>query len=103
MDVDISPKLSKKVYGSDGGSYFGWCPNELPMLEKADIGAAKLALEKRGLALPSYSDSAKVAYVLQGIKTSTFFFLILLYFLFLLVILGLWITDEMICVFYFIF
>lgn len=74
MDVDISPKLSKKVYGSDGGSYFGWCPNELPMLEKADIGAAKLALEKRGLALPSYSDSAKVAYVLQGIKTSTFFF-----------------------------
>lgn len=69
MDVDISPKLPKKVYGSDGGSYFGWCPNELPMLEKADIGAAKLALEKRGLALPSYSDSAKVAYVLQGSGT----------------------------------
>lgn len=66
MDVDISPKLPQKVYGSDGGSYLGWCPKELPMLEKADIGAAKLGLEKGGLALPAYSDSAKVAYVLQG-------------------------------------
>lgn len=39
---------------------------ELPMLRAASIGSAKLALEKRGLALPSYSDSAEVAYVLQG-------------------------------------
>ncbi|KAJ6833325.1 legumin B-like [Iris pallida] len=69
VDVDISPKLSKKAYGGDGGAYYSWCPNELPMLGRANIGAAKLALEKRGLALPSYSDSAKVAYVLQGSGT----------------------------------
>ncbi|KAL6223152.1 hypothetical protein ACLB2K_006542 [Fragaria x ananassa] len=30
------------------------------------IGAAKLSLEKDGFALPNYSDSARVAYVLQG-------------------------------------
>lgn len=67
MDIDLSPKLPKKVIGGDGGSYLAWCPKELPMLEKGNIGAAKLGLEKNGLALPHYSDSAKVAYVLQGI------------------------------------
>ncbi|KAL0336429.1 UNVERIFIED_CONTAM: hypothetical protein Sradi_4854800 [Sesamum radiatum] len=36
------------------------------MLREGNIGAAKLALEKNGFALPRYSDSAKVAYVLQG-------------------------------------
>ncbi|KAL3720104.1 hypothetical protein ACJRO7_005007 [Eucalyptus globulus] len=66
MNLDLSPKLAKKVYGGDGGSYLAWCPSELPMLRKGNIGAAKLALEKDGLALPCYSDSAKVAYVLQG-------------------------------------
>ncbi|XP_077232914.1 glutelin type-D 1-like [Tasmannia lanceolata] len=66
MDVDLSPKLAKKVYGGDGGSYYSWSSSELPMLKEGNIGASKLALEKRGLALPSYSDSAKVAYVLQG-------------------------------------
>ncbi|XP_030524144.1 glutelin type-D 1-like [Rhodamnia argentea] len=66
MDLDLSPKLAKKVYGSDGGSYHAWCPSELPMLRQGNIGAAKLALAKNGLALPRYSDSAKVAYVLQG-------------------------------------
>ncbi|KAF8010686.1 hypothetical protein BT93_J1363 [Corymbia citriodora subsp. variegata] len=66
MDLDLSPKLAKKVYGGDGGSYHAWCPSELPMLREGNIGAAKLALEKNGLALPRYSDSAKVAYVLQG-------------------------------------
>ncbi|GAB2229579.1 hypothetical protein Drorol1_Dr00013825 [Drosera rotundifolia] len=66
MEIDLTPKLSQKVYGGDGGSYHAWCPNELPMLKEGNIGAAKLALEKNGLALPHYSDSAKVAYVLQG-------------------------------------
>ncbi|KAL0369765.1 UNVERIFIED_CONTAM: hypothetical protein Sangu_0294600 [Sesamum angustifolium] len=36
------------------------------MLRQGNIGAAKLTMEKNGLALPKYSDSAKVAYVLQG-------------------------------------
>ncbi|GFS42868.1 RmlC-like cupins superfamily protein [Actinidia rufa] len=66
MELDLSPKLAKKVYGGNGGGYYAWCPDELPMLRHGNIGAAKLALEKDGFALPRYSDSAKVAYVLQG-------------------------------------
>ena len=66
MELDLTPRLAKKVYGGDGGSYFAWNPIDLPMLRKGNIGAAKLALEKNGFALPRYSDSAKVGYVLQG-------------------------------------
>lgn len=67
MEIDLTPKLAKSVYGGDGGSYSAWCPDDLPMLKQGNIGAAKLSLNKNGFALPSYSDSAKVAYVLQGI------------------------------------
>lgn len=66
MEIDLSPKLAKEVHGSDGGKYYAWSPEELPMLREGNIGAAKLALGKNGFALPRYSDSAKVAYVLQG-------------------------------------
>ncbi|OMO96505.1 Cupin 1 [Corchorus olitorius] len=66
INPDLSPRLAKKLYGDHGGSYHAWCPNELAMLREENIGAAKLALENDGFALPRYSDSAKVAYVLQG-------------------------------------
>uniref|UniRef100_A0A453GWH8 Cupin type-1 domain-containing protein n=3 Tax=Aegilops tauschii subsp. strangulata TaxID=200361 RepID=A0A453GWH8_AEGTS len=66
MSMDLSPKKPAKAYGSDGGAYYDWSPADLPMLGAASIGAAKLHLSAGGLALPSYSDSAKVAYVLQG-------------------------------------
>ncbi|KAK2970445.1 hypothetical protein RJ640_015541 [Escallonia rubra] len=66
MELDLSPKLPQKAYGGSGGAYYAWCPKELPMLGEGNIGAAKLALQKNGLGLPRYSDSAKVAYVLQG-------------------------------------
>lgn len=66
MEIDLSPQLAKKVYGDNGGSYYAWSPSELAMLREGNIGAAKLALQKNGFALPSYSDSSKVAYVLQG-------------------------------------
>lgn len=36
------------------------------MLQEGNIGAAKLSLDKNGFALPRYSDSSKVAYVLKG-------------------------------------
>ncbi|KAK6935920.1 Cupin 1 [Dillenia turbinata] len=70
MEIDLSPRLPKKSYGGDGGSYHSWSPDELPMLREGNIGAAKLALEKNGFALPRYSDSSKVAYVLQGCGTA---------------------------------
>ena len=66
MEIDLSPQLAKKVYGGNGGSYYAWSPSELPMLREGNIGAAKLALERNGFAIPRYSDSSKVAYVLQG-------------------------------------
>ncbi|EEF31270.1 12S seed storage globulin 1 [Ricinus communis] len=66
MELDLSPKLANKVYGGNGGSYFAWSPSQLPMLREGNIGAAKLSLVKNGFALPRYSDSSKVAYVLQG-------------------------------------
>ncbi|XP_042510205.1 glutelin type-A 3-like [Macadamia integrifolia] len=64
--IDLSPALAKKVFGGDGGSYYAWSPSELPMLNEGNIGAAKLALQKDGFALPSFSDSNKIAYVIQG-------------------------------------
>lgn len=70
MELDLSPKLPKKLYGDNGGSYHAWDPKDLPMLREGNIGAAKLALEKNGFALPRYSDSSKVAYVLQGSGTA---------------------------------
>nr|VDD53898.1 unnamed protein product [Brassica oleracea] len=70
MELDLTPKLPKQVYGGDGGSYHAWCPEELPMLKEGNIGAAKLALEQQGFAVPRYSDSPKVAYVLQGSGTA---------------------------------
>lgn len=66
MEIDLTPKLAKTLYGGDGGEYLAWCPNDLPMLRQGNIGAGKLALHKYGFAMPRYSDSAKVAYVLQG-------------------------------------
>ncbi|KEH30108.1 putative 11-S seed storage protein, plant [Medicago truncatula] len=66
MDINLSPQMAKEVYGGDGGSYYAWSPSELPMLRQGNIGAAKLALHKNGFAVPRYSDSSKVAYVLQG-------------------------------------
>nr|ACF83391.1 unknown [Zea mays] len=67
--VDLTPRTPKKAYGGDGGAYYEWSPADLPMLAVASIGAAKLSLAAGGLSLPSYSDSAKVAYVLQGVGT----------------------------------
>ena len=50
MAVDLTPRLPKKVEGGHGigGSHLAWSPSDLPMLLHANIGAAKLALEKNG-------------------------------------------------------
>ena len=81
MAVDLTPRLPKKVEGGHGigGSHLAWSPSDLPMLLHANIGAAKLALEKNGFALPRYSDSSMVAYVLQGILILSYDFVFLHY------------------------
>ncbi|CAA6669771.1 unnamed protein product [Spirodela intermedia] len=55
MEVEISPKESRKAYGGEGGEYYAWSAGDLPMLAVAEKGAAKLVLGGRGLAIPSYS------------------------------------------------
>ncbi|KMT06822.1 hypothetical protein BVRB_7g159780 [Beta vulgaris subsp. vulgaris] len=66
MEIVLTPQLAPKVHGGTGGTYYAWCDSELPMLRQGNIGASKLALQKNGFSLPAYSDSSKVAYVLQG-------------------------------------
>ena len=70
MAVDLTPRQPAKAYGGEGGAYYEWSPAELPMLGVASIGAAKLALAAGGMSLPSYFESAKVAYVLQVTYTT---------------------------------
>ena len=72
MVVDLTPRQPKKAYGGEGGAYYEWSPADLSMLDVASIGAAKLSLAGGSLSLPSYSDSAKVTYVLQGTRTTCF-------------------------------
>ncbi|MCL7051118.1 hypothetical protein MKW94_005086 [Papaver nudicaule] len=66
MEIDLTPKSSKYVYGGEGGSYFSWSPSDY----EGNTGASKVILQKNGLAMTSYTDSAKVAYVLQGSGTA---------------------------------
>ncbi|XP_021836066.1 glutelin type-D 1-like [Spinacia oleracea] len=66
MDIKLTPQSAAKVHGGTGGTYYAWCDSELPMLREGNIGASKLALQKFGFSLPAFSDSSKVAYVLQG-------------------------------------
>ncbi|CAO2816345.1 unnamed protein product [Amaranthus hypochondriacus] len=66
MEVELTPKVAKKVYEGEGGSYLTWFPSEVPMLKHGNIGAAKLFLNKFGFALPHYADSSKIGFVLQG-------------------------------------
>eukprot|EP00252_Welwitschia_mirabilis_P009811 TRINITY_DN22688_c0_g1_i1.p1 TRINITY_DN22688_c0_g1~~TRINITY_DN22688_c0_g1_i1.p1 ORF type:complete len:369 (+),score=56.30 TRINITY_DN22688_c0_g1_i1:96-1202(+) len=62
----LTPAAPREIVSNDGGSYYAWNSDDLSMLAEARIGASKLYLNPRGFALPYYSDSSKVAYVLQG-------------------------------------
>lgn len=61
----LKPKLPNKegVKKGEGGMEEVW---EGAMLREARVGASKLTLHPFSLALPKYSDSALVCYVLQG-------------------------------------
>ncbi|CAN1280078.1 hypothetical protein LINPERPRIM_LOCUS17275 [Linum perenne] len=54
------------MYEGDAGSYHAWCPDDLVMLRRGNIGGAKLSVQKHGFSPPHYSDSSKIAYVIQG-------------------------------------
>ncbi|CAN1807975.1 hypothetical protein LINPERHAP1_LOCUS25249 [Linum perenne] len=54
------------MYEGDAGSYHAWCPDDLVMLRRGNIGGAKLSVQKHGFSPPHYSDSSKIAYVIQA-------------------------------------
>ncbi|PWA37825.1 11-S seed storage protein [Artemisia annua] len=54
------------VYEGEGGGYYSWSPSKLPLLAETKLGAGKLHLHPFGFALPHFSDSSKLAYVLEG-------------------------------------
>lgn len=66
MAAELSPTLSKSIFEGAGGSYSTWSGADLPLLTDAKLGGGKLVLKPLGLALPHYSDSSKVGYVLEG-------------------------------------
>ncbi|KAH7518773.1 hypothetical protein FEM48_Zijuj09G0206600 [Ziziphus jujuba var. spinosa] len=67
MEMDLNPRVaSQMIFEGDGGSYHGWSSKEFPLLAQAKLGAGRLVLQPNGFALPHYSDSSKVGYVLQG-------------------------------------
>ncbi|XP_052192046.1 cocosin 1-like [Diospyros lotus] len=66
----LSPQAAdSKIFEGDGGSYHGWSSSNFPLLAHFKVGAGKLLLHPRGFALPHYSDSTKIGYVLQGTCT----------------------------------
>ncbi|RWV78483.1 hypothetical protein GW17_00060545 [Ensete ventricosum] len=66
MAAYLSPTLSKSIFEGAGGSYATWSGADLPLLTDAKLGGGKLVLKPLGLALPHYSDSSKVGYVLEA-------------------------------------
>lgn len=63
----MAGKEDTTLYEGEGGSYYLWSNSTTPLLSQFKLGAAKLLLHPRGLALPHYADSSKIAYVAQGI------------------------------------
>lgn len=64
--IDLSPQMAQQIFEGEGGMYYSWSSSKLPLLSEAKIGAGKLVLKPCGFALPHYSDSSKVGYVIQG-------------------------------------
>lgn len=64
--MDLTPESAQKLFEGDGGAYYLWSSSDAPVLAEAKVGAGKLVLQPHGFALPHYSDSSKLGYVLQG-------------------------------------
>nr|GEW22482.1 11-S seed storage protein, plant [Tanacetum cinerariifolium] len=62
----VAKKEDVTVYEGEGGRYYSWSPSKNRLLEELKVAAGKLHLHPLGIALPHFSDSSKLAYVLQG-------------------------------------
>ncbi|GKF33944.1 11S seed storage protein, plant, partial [Tanacetum coccineum] len=61
----VAEKADVTVYEGEGGGYYSWSPSKNPLLEELKVAAGELHLHPLGFALPHFSDSSKLAYVLQ--------------------------------------
>ncbi|XP_065638235.1 11S globulin seed storage protein 2 [Quercus suber] len=66
MEFDLKPRFAQNVFKGDGGALYSWSSSEFPFLGKGKVGANKIVLRPRGFAFPHYSDSSKIAYILEG-------------------------------------
>ncbi|XP_019067358.2 cocosin 1 [Solanum lycopersicum] len=68
MDLILSSKKADKtIVEVEGvGGYYTWSSSQFPVLSQKQIAAGLLLLQPRGLALPHYADSSKIAYVCEG-------------------------------------
>lgn len=66
MELNLAPKFAQKIFEGEGGTYYSWSSAEYELLKEAKVGGGRLVLQSRGFALPHYSDSNKIGYVLQG-------------------------------------
>lgn len=67
MELNLLPqKADTTVFEGEGGGYYAWTAPKTPALVEAAVGAGKLVLQPLGFALPHYSDTYKIGYVVQG-------------------------------------
>ncbi|CAI5508205.1 unnamed protein product [Closterium sp. Naga37s-1] len=64
-EQEFLPGQPKESVRGSGGRVETWS-EDFKQLQAADVGAAIITVESQSLALPSYSDSAQVGYVLSG-------------------------------------
>ncbi|KAK7359088.1 hypothetical protein VNO77_01034 [Canavalia gladiata] len=66
MELDLIPKTAEAYFEGDGGGYYTWSSSQMSVLAKTNVGAGRLVLKPRGFALPHYSDTSKIGYVVEG-------------------------------------
>lgn len=67
MEFNLLPqKADTTVFEGEGGGYYAWTAAKTPVVVEAVIGAGRLVLQPQGFALPHYTDTSKIGYVIQG-------------------------------------
>ncbi|KAJ7550093.1 hypothetical protein O6H91_07G093000 [Diphasiastrum complanatum] len=63
---DLEPRKPKELFRSEGGQIEEWTADEYQALQDADMAAAKITLNPRGLVLPLYIDNHAIKVVVAG-------------------------------------
>ncbi|KAJ7530176.1 hypothetical protein O6H91_15G083200 [Diphasiastrum complanatum] len=63
---DLEPRRPKQQFKSEGGQLEEWSGDEYRALRDANMAAAKITLNPRGLLLPVYKDSHGIKVVVEG-------------------------------------